>query len=724
MNIRDKVISVCIIARNEREILANAVKSTVGLADEVILVDTGSTDGTVELAKSLGCVLAGSADRMHKANARNQAIEAAEGDWVVVLDADERIADPTGLREHLENTDAQAVYVRLAFVDGNGNFTLSYQQMRCWRKDSFRYKYRAHEVPIPTDGWGKIEHTEFVWEHRPPRGRSWKLQYTLDRLLLDVEENPGVARPLYYLGRQYMYCKKYEKAIESLNKYLELRRGSDQADAWRCLAICYKNLGDRDKQVQSLHRACAEHPDRREFWGELAEIYHAEGKEEIAAGLIKCLLEIPMPAKSYTTHRWYGPHPYDLLGRCLWKLGRYEEGRKWALKALSLSPKDKRLRDNLQWFENKLQPTRIFITGCAKSGTTLLKRLFHAFSNVHILSDEVHIRQFVRHKSPTTFLIGKRHRYSLFSEHLTDSAWKEQMELVRQHNIKIVNIIRDGRDVIHSSEGYVPPRRWVEAMRQRDDSIAVEVRYEDVVTDPDRVQKKIADKLGLDIVYKWSEYPNFVPDAEFAHSIYTKKPLNRGSVGVGGSYQNTIDNIMGGFEKELTRAGYAKGPEYYDKLYSGCKKRPYQELTKLAAGYIVGKSVLDLGCGAGQLTRYLNGHDYLGVDFSTVAIDIAKERFPSYVFNVGDIRNLAINEDFDTVTLIEILEHLDNPIVAINVAQSRAERRIIVTVPVDMPDTAHVKPTWEKEDIEALLGELSFCEKVLDDMYWLAVKDV
>ena len=351
------MISVCLIVRNEEEILADAVGSTVGLADEVIVVDTGSSDGTVALARDLGCILPSTADRMDKGGARNKAIDAASGDWVVILDADEQIADPVGLRKFLETTSAQAVYIRLAFVDGDGNFTLSYQQMRCWRRGTFRYKYRAHEVPVPTNGWGKVEYTEFVWEHRPPGGREWKLQYTLDRLLLDVEENPGVARPLYYLGRQYMYCKEYEKAIETLFRYLELREGSDQADAWRCLAICYSNLGERDKQVQSLFRACAEFPGRRVFWGELAEIFHSEGKEEVAAGLLKCALEIPKPTFAYTAHKWYGSHIHDLLARCLWKLERYEEGYKHSLRAIDLGPGNRRLVDNMRWFERKLNVT-------------------------------------------------------------------------------------------------------------------------------------------------------------------------------------------------------------------------------------------------------------------------------------------------------------------------------------------------------------------------------
>lgn len=353
-------ISVCMIVRNEEDILKQAIASTVGLADEVAVYDTGSTDGTVELARSLGAIVETGGDRMHKAQSRNYvAEEMASGDWVVVLDADECIADPKGLRAFLEATDARAVYIRLAYVDTDGNHTLSYQQMRCWRRGTYRYKYRAHELPVPVSGWGELAHTDFVWEHRPPSDRKWKLKYTLDRLLLDVQENPGIARPLYYLGRQYMYNSMWRESADTLEKYLDYPEGRDGADAWHCLSKCYGKLGDKKEQIRCLHQACAAQPMRREWWGSLAELYHAEGQEQVATGLLKCALEIPPPGgKTYTTHYWYGAHPHDLLARCLWKQRRYEEGYEQAKIAMALSPGSDRLAKNLAFFVDVVESAR------------------------------------------------------------------------------------------------------------------------------------------------------------------------------------------------------------------------------------------------------------------------------------------------------------------------------------------------------------------------------
>jgi glycosyltransferase involved in cell wall biosynthesis len=317
------------ITWNEETLLPIAVNSTDGLADEIVVVDTGSSDKTIKIAQDLGCAVYTGADRMHKAESRNKAIEKSTGDWVVILDADEQIADPMGLREFLETTDAQAVYVRLAYMDSNNAPTISYQQMRCWRRDAYRYKYRAH--------------------------------------------------PVYYLGRQYMYNKMWQLAVERLTQYIEMTpAGRDAADAWNCLATCYSNLGNKKEQVRSLHLAAAAQPKRRDWWGKLAQIYYGDGNYEVAAGLLKCALEVNPPKDAYTYHSWHGSIVYDLLARCLWKLRRYNEGHQYALKAVTIEPNSDRLKNNLLFFENVVKGQIVTTNGVKLNDTDDKKVVFLA----------------------------------------------------------------------------------------------------------------------------------------------------------------------------------------------------------------------------------------------------------------------------------------------------------------------------------------------------------
>ena len=226
------------IARNEEPRIGTAIASVEGLSDEVIVVDTGSTDGTVALARSLGATVIEGGDRRNKAQTRNQAIDAATGDWVVILDCDETVADPAGLRKFLETTTARAVYVKTTFMDGDKS-TLSFSQMRAWRKGAFRYRYRAHEVPLPPEGdWNGQVWTDFVWEHRPPVTAAWKREHMTMLLLMDVDENPGDPRCMYYLGRELMYAQAYQWALDWFGRYMDATAQGhwDRGDVWGCMA--------------------------------------------------------------------------------------------------------------------------------------------------------------------------------------------------------------------------------------------------------------------------------------------------------------------------------------------------------------------------------------------------------------------------------------------------------------------------------------------------------
>jgi protein-tyrosine sulfotransferase len=89
-------ISLCVIARDEEEFLPGLLDSVYGLADQIVLVDTGSTDKTVAIAKSAGAVVVEQAWQDDFSRARNCALDHATGDWVLVLDCDERL-DPDAI---------------------------------------------------------------------------------------------------------------------------------------------------------------------------------------------------------------------------------------------------------------------------------------------------------------------------------------------------------------------------------------------------------------------------------------------------------------------------------------------------------------------------------------------------------------------------------------------------------------------------------------------------
>jgi len=367
-------ISVTMIVRNEEECLQTALDSTKGLADEVVVVDTGSSDNTVKIAKAFGAKVILGGDRMDKAGSRNKAIQEATGDWVVVLDADERIAEPEKVREHINQTYADGLMIRTTYMNKDQH-DLSFYQQRCWRKGAFWYKYRAHELPLPSEGRKAVERVPYVWEHRPPKDRwGWKTKYALERLLLDVAENPDDPRPVYYLGRQYRYMAGLDEfkdkadhydnlAIATLEKYLQMlgdRVAWDRPNACFDLALLYEKRKQFTDRIKVLHEACRSQPTNKRWWAELARAYWDAGLHELGLGLFKATLELPSEKQEgYILPGLDGPYIYDRASMWCWHMGRWQEGREYAKEALARTPPDtpdhKRIIQNIKHFDQRLK---------------------------------------------------------------------------------------------------------------------------------------------------------------------------------------------------------------------------------------------------------------------------------------------------------------------------------------------------------------------------------
>lgn len=100
-----KKLSVCIIAKNEEKMLGDCIDSVAAIADEIIVVDTGSTDGTKEIAKAKNCILIESEWKDDFSYSRNISLDAASSEFILVLDADERLLNPNELLNSINSAD-------------------------------------------------------------------------------------------------------------------------------------------------------------------------------------------------------------------------------------------------------------------------------------------------------------------------------------------------------------------------------------------------------------------------------------------------------------------------------------------------------------------------------------------------------------------------------------------------------------------------------------------
>ena len=176
---------------------------------------------------------------------RNAGLDAATGDWCVVLDADEMIRNPAQLRKYIAHAPDDVHAFNILFENYVDNHvTLRWYQVRAFRRNLYRYRYREHELPMWCgDGAPNEPVTDIVFEHRAPAQRGpAKLTPMLERLRLDVEEHPDDPHPLYFLHRQYVLAGEWQAALEHGRRYLEHPGALDKTECLGNMASAHLAL--------------------------------------------------------------------------------------------------------------------------------------------------------------------------------------------------------------------------------------------------------------------------------------------------------------------------------------------------------------------------------------------------------------------------------------------------------------------------------------------------
>lgn len=262
-------LSLCMIVKNEEAMLPGCMESVQDLVDEMIVVDTGSTDRTTRIAEGFGARVIPYTWNEDFSKARNFSIDQARGEWILVLDADERISpkDHEILRRRIENPSFQAYdllqrnytddstvfgWVQHESSRGEGKDYRGYFDVpitRLFRKDpKVRFRNRVHERLEEVLDAAGIEHPRLeVAIHHYGKVRSVKflkdkLAHYLDLSRAKLEESPGNARASFEIGGTLLEMGRTSEAIEPLQEACRLE--PDFHDAWKLLGIARFQIGD------------------------------------------------------------------------------------------------------------------------------------------------------------------------------------------------------------------------------------------------------------------------------------------------------------------------------------------------------------------------------------------------------------------------------------------------------------------------------------------------
>lgn len=226
-------LTVCILAKNEEQNIGRALESVVRLADEIIVVDTGSTDRTVEIAASFGARIVHHPWNDSFADARNAGLEHATGDWVLMLDADEAVSKSMaeGLPRALRDGSADA-YMTIMTNYREGRPLDRSAVVRLFRnRPLYRYVGRIHESVMGSilKQGGEIKTLRLVIEHygytAGEDDRKGRRERNVRLLETSLQEDDSQADKWFYLGQEYIQARELGRAAHCLRRALELDPG-------------------------------------------------------------------------------------------------------------------------------------------------------------------------------------------------------------------------------------------------------------------------------------------------------------------------------------------------------------------------------------------------------------------------------------------------------------------------------------------------------------------
>jgi O-antigen biosynthesis protein len=220
-------LTVCLITRNEEATLARCLTSIQGLASQVIVVDTGSSDRTIEIAKSFGAEVHHFDWSDDFAAARNAALEHARGDWVLILDADEELLPDQHARLKADLKNGKAIALRLPLVNVDKEAEGRSFVPRLFRNaPGVYFKGRIHEQVFPSlialgNAWGlstalgtaQILHHGYTKEAVKDRN---KIERNLNLLRQAIAESPEDPNLVMNLGLELV---RSDNLADGLNQY-------------------------------------------------------------------------------------------------------------------------------------------------------------------------------------------------------------------------------------------------------------------------------------------------------------------------------------------------------------------------------------------------------------------------------------------------------------------------------------------------------------------------
>lgn len=305
-------ISLCMITKNEEKFLEQCLNSVKDLIDEIIIIDTGSTDRTKEIAKKFNAKISDFEWIGDFSAAKNESLKHATKDWILVLDADEIIEkkDLKKIKKLIENDDGfsgfkleQRSYTNNYFegaLENNSDFELvkkypfyiSNFLVRLFKNNlGVKFRHRVHELAedFMRENNLKYKKTDIILHHfgsvKDENTIKEKAGQYSGIILKQLEENPESPRYDYQAARMYVGRNDFNNALKFFKKTAKI--DANYKLVFSEIAKIYLQMNDKNRAIEYFKKSTKQNPDNPSPANNLAVVYMSMGKFELAKKILE-----------------------------------------------------------------------------------------------------------------------------------------------------------------------------------------------------------------------------------------------------------------------------------------------------------------------------------------------------------------------------------------------------------------------------------------------------
>lgn len=349
-------ISLCMIVRDEEETISRCLETVKDIADEIIIVDTGSVDDTKNIVKNYTSNIYDFEWIDDFSAARNYSFSKATKEYILWLDADDVLLedDRIKLKQLKERMDSSIDIFMMKYnlgTDDKGRPLCTYYRERLLkRSNNYEWHDPIHEYIAPT---GRIASVDIAVTHKKMNRKVSRNLSIFEKMIQDGKELSH--RNYFYYARELNANGRYDEAIVYYEKFLAEDGGffSNYIDACIDLSKIYTSNGDRKSAIRALLRCFEYGIPRGEICCELGGQYKELKDYERAISWYEIATKLKKPENTMgaVIHDCYNFFPYAEMSICYFNMGLIKEAVEYNEKAAQFKPDSSVVINNRRYFE-------------------------------------------------------------------------------------------------------------------------------------------------------------------------------------------------------------------------------------------------------------------------------------------------------------------------------------------------------------------------------------